>query len=156
MLNKIYKLLFDKIFTFKGRSSRKEYTCKTILALITIFATHYALNIIPDEGATFFIALYGLVLANLGLLSLFQYFPLAVRRLHDFNVSGWWILISFIPCGQLIVFWLVFKRGTHIFMSLSIIVPYVTFFLAEKTPLHVSGVLAITVSGLVMNHYSNI
>ena len=65
------------------------------------------------EEATFYTCLYLLILLILHLSATYQYFPLAVRRLHDFNVSGWWILISFIPCGQLIVFWLMFKKGTE-------------------------------------------
>jgi uncharacterized membrane protein YhaH (DUF805 family) len=45
-------------------------------------------------------------------ISIFQYFPLAVRRLHDFNVEGWFVLISFVPFGQLLILWLMFKKGT--------------------------------------------
>ena len=113
MLNNIYELLFGKIFTFKGRSSRKEYIFKVTLSVIIVPIVHYLVNSIPSEGATFFTILYALALSNLGLFAIYQYFPLAVRRLHDFNVSGWWVLISFIPCGQLIVFWLMFKKGTE-------------------------------------------
>jgi uncharacterized membrane protein YhaH (DUF805 family) len=42
----------------------------------------------------------------------FQYFPLAVRRLHDLNSSGWYVLITFLPFGQLLILWLMFKKGT--------------------------------------------
>ena len=41
-----------------------------------------------------------------------QYFPLAVRRFHDLNASGWWVLLSFLPFGQVIILWLMFKKGT--------------------------------------------
>ena len=41
-----------------------------------------------------------------------QYFPLAVRRLHDVNVEGLFVLIFFVPFGQLLILWLMFKKGT--------------------------------------------
>mgnify|MGYP003435207309 CR=1 FL=1 len=113
MLNNIYELLFGKIFTFKGRSSRKEYIFKIVLIIAIIVIGDYIINNDNTEEYTFFGLLYIAIPVILLNILLIQYFPLAVRRLHDFNVSGWWILISFIPCGQLIVFWLIFKKGTE-------------------------------------------
>ena len=113
MLNNICKLLFDKVFTFKGRSSRREYIFKVILTIIFLITADFVINNDNTEENTLFGLLYIAIPAIFFNISLIQYFPLAVRRLHDFNVSGWWILISFIPCGQLIVFWLIFKKGTE-------------------------------------------
>jgi uncharacterized membrane protein YhaH (DUF805 family) len=45
-------------------------------------------------------------------IAFFQYFPLAVRRLHDLNSSGWYVLITFLPFGQLLILWLMFRKGT--------------------------------------------
>ena len=53
-----------------------------------------------------------LLLFILLIIYILQYFPLAVRRLHDLNASGWFVLISFIPFGQLLILWLMFKKGT--------------------------------------------
>ena len=112
MLNNIYELLFDKFFSFKGRSSRREYVFRVVVISLVFSLVYYKFDIMIDQEG-FFVPLCALLLLIVHLLFLFQYFPLAVRRLHDFNVSGWWILISFIPCGQLIVFWLIFKKGTE-------------------------------------------
>ena len=112
MLNNICKLLFDKIFTFKGRSSRKEYTFKVDIIIIVIMIIDYVVKNNTEED-TFWGMLYIAIPTILLSILLIQYFPLAVRRLHDFNVSGWWILLCFIPCGQLIIFWLAFKKGTE-------------------------------------------
>ena len=113
MLNNICNLLFDKIFTLKGRSSRKEYIFKVILMIAVIIIADYVVKNDNTEEDIFLRLLYIAIPAILLNILLIQYFPLAVRRLHDFNVSGWWILISFIPCGQLIILWLIFKKGTE-------------------------------------------
>ena len=41
-----------------------------------------------------------------------QHFFLAVRRLHDFNTSGWCVLICLAPLGLLLIIYLMFKKGT--------------------------------------------
>ena len=109
--NKLYILFFSRLFSFKGRSGRKEYTIKFILAVLCIILWECSADLRGDEEG-FFSFCYTLILLICALILFIQYFPLAVRRLHDFNVNGWWILILFIPCGQLIMLWLMFKKGT--------------------------------------------
>lgn len=48
----------------------------------------------PYTGATVGYPILGLVYS---LATLIQGLALSVRRLHDRNMSGWWILIAFIP-----------------------------------------------------------
>lgn len=111
MSNNIYNLLFSKIFTFKGRSSRKKYVYKFFSIILVVIINEFVFDIYENE-VNFLSSLYVMISASLVILLCLQYFPLAVRRLHDFNVSGWWMLISFIPFGQLIILWLIFKKGT--------------------------------------------
>ena len=94
MLNNVYKLFFSRLFLFKGRSNRKEY-------IVTY-----------GNEDTLFSFLYVISLGSIGILMFLQYFPLAVRRFHDLNASGWWVLLSFLPFGQVIILWLMFKKGT--------------------------------------------
>jgi len=39
--------------------------------------------------------------------------PLAVRRMHDTDRSGWWLLLGFIPLGGLVVFVFSLLEGTR-------------------------------------------
>ncbi len=110
MLNNIYHLLFDKFFTFKGRSSRKEYVVKLLLTTIVFFIGGYTVDSVSSIGI--FDSVYLCSLLFCMIIMLFQYFPLAVRRFHDINSSGWYVLLTFAPFGQLVILWLMFKKGT--------------------------------------------
>jgi uncharacterized membrane protein YhaH (DUF805 family) len=111
MLNNIYKLLFDKLFTLKGRSSRKEYICRVFFLVILIVIDFYTFDTYGKKDS-FFSFVYVILLAILIILMFLQYFPLAIRRLHDLNSSGWYVLLTFAPFGQLLILWLMFKKGT--------------------------------------------
>ena len=52
--------------------------------------------------------LIGLILLVVALTEL----PLGVRRLHDTDKSGWWLLLGFIPLGGLVVLVFMLMPGT--------------------------------------------
>jgi uncharacterized membrane protein YhaH (DUF805 family) len=83
--------LIKKYFQFSGRASRKEYW---VVYLLGVFLCQ----------VTFLLSLYysNLVINNLYLI-LFLVFVLtppfiavSVRRLHDFNFNGWFILLFYL------------------------------------------------------------
>ena len=104
-----YKIAFTKFVDFSTRSSRKAY-CYFFLynflagLAIGIVATLLAMvTRIPSLANIS--SLYGLV-------AFIPSLALVVRRLHDINRSGWWILINVIPLIGLIVFlFFIFKKG---------------------------------------------
>lgn len=110
MLNNIYPLLFDKFFTFKGRSSRKEYIVKLVLTITVFLIGGYTVDCVFSNEIFASVYLFSLLFSMV--IMLLQYFPLAVRRLHDMNSSGWYVLLTFAPFGQLVILWLMFKNGT--------------------------------------------
>lgn len=78
-------LFVTKYFTFQGRSSRKEYILLTILCYSLDYVLGFCLNLFyTDNSLT--IALIVLAVTFLPEISV------AIRRLHDFNTSGWWII----------------------------------------------------------------
>lgn len=121
------KHVFGNYVTFQGRASRSEfwwwYLFTAIVSLILFIpAMPWYLDLIntsmsTDGAVTTMPALTGLATLGLtlsGIWSLAILLPtiaVAVRRLHDTNKSGWWLLLWFLSCcfgiGAiiLIIFW---------------------------------------------------
>jgi uncharacterized membrane protein YhaH (DUF805 family) len=74
-----YGNCFRKYATFRGRSARQEYVVFTIAN----FILSAILGLVPVVGGIF-----GLIIILPGL-------AVAVRRLHDLNKSGWWLLAPY-------------------------------------------------------------
>jgi len=74
--------VFEKYAIFSGRSRRKEYWY--FFLFNAIISTVLSL-IYPPLGAIYL------------LVALIPGVAVAIRRLHDINRSGWWLLISIIP-----------------------------------------------------------
>lgn len=80
---------------FNGRSSRSEYWWFALAMFILCFI----LRLILGDGTV------GAVIS--GVINLALLLPglgLSVRRMHDINKSGWWVLINLIP----LVGWIIF------------------------------------------------
>ncbi len=75
---------------FSGRSSRSEYWWYSLFTFILGFIVAIFAGILGENAGN---ALTGIVYLALLLPGL----GLTVRRLHDINKSGWWILINLIP-----------------------------------------------------------
>jgi uncharacterized membrane protein YhaH (DUF805 family) len=78
---------FSKYAMFSGRSSRSAYWWWTLFYVLVIIGA----SILDAAAKTpIFVGLawLALILPNLAVL---------VRRLHDTDHSGWWVLIGFIP-----------------------------------------------------------
>lgn len=80
------KTCFSKYFDFSGRARRSEFWWFVLFFFVA--------GLIPFVG---------LIVTLAGLI---PYFAVAVRRLHDTDRSGWWLLASGIPAliGGVIVF----------------------------------------------------
>ena len=89
--------------TFSGRARRKEYWMFFLIsALISIVLT--LLDILLGTYSVEYEA--GLFSGLYSLLILIPSIAVVVRRLHDTDRSGWWILISLIPLIGVIVLFL--------------------------------------------------
>ena len=110
-MNNMYNLFFKRFFTFKGRSSRKEYIARFLLTVLILLLGAYTID--QCVNASLFVVLYVLGMSLLIDILIFQYFPLSVRRLHDLNTSGWYVLLTFVPFCQFFILWLMFRKGTQ-------------------------------------------
>ncbi len=104
---------------FSGRSRRKEYWMFALLQVIIIVALAIIGGVLgsftPDPagsmstGGTLMIALFGLYALAIFIPSL----AVQVRRFHDQDKSGWFVLLGFIPyVGGLIVLVFMCLDGT--------------------------------------------
>ena len=86
-------LPFKRYFSFSGRSCRREFWWFTLATTIFGFAMDGVDYAIGSE-----IGWVGLVFT---LFIMIPSLAVAVRRLHDINRSGWWLLILIFPAFAL-------------------------------------------------------
>lgn len=98
-----YIQVWKKYAVFSGRARRKEYWCFGILnALILIGLLVIAKTAIRDDVHPIFFLLLFLAYC---LAALIPSFAVSVRRLHDIDLSGWFVLFAFVPLlGAIILF----------------------------------------------------
>jgi len=82
----IKTVLFQKYATFKGRSSRSEYWWYSLFViLISLLGVVIAITLYGDPSGPTLFDIVGLLIFLPGL-------AVSIRRLHDVNKSGWWLL----------------------------------------------------------------
>jgi uncharacterized membrane protein YhaH (DUF805 family) len=96
-------LSLQRYAQLSGRSGRKEYwsfRALSALAIGTCLGVHYA----GIRLGSNVLALAGLILLGVVWLSLVvPDVSVTVRRLHDLDQSGWYLLVSLVPVGPLIL-----------------------------------------------------
>ncbi|WP_293886933.1 MULTISPECIES: DUF805 domain-containing protein [unclassified Sphingobacterium] len=105
------KVVRDNYANFEGRARRKEYWMFVLAVFVLFFALGIVggiLSVVSDTLASLFYGIMGL--AYLALL--IPAIAVTVRRLHDTNKSGWFILVSLIPfVGSLYLLYLEILEG---------------------------------------------
>ena len=94
------KTCYRKFFDFSGRASKSEYWWFQLYAIIIYVMLFFF------QGDLVFV---------FSILSIANTIPLwaaAVRRLHDTDKSGWFVLISFIPIIGLFIIYLLIVDGS--------------------------------------------
>lgn len=86
-----YLDVLKKYTVFDGRARRSEYWMFFLVNLIVIIL----LSII--DSAVLGAKEYGILASLYSLGTLLPNIAVTIRRLHDTNKSGWWILIGLIP-----------------------------------------------------------
>ncbi len=99
-----YIEVLKKYVVFSGRARRKEYWMFTLIStIITV-----ALAFIDDSSGT-----DGLIGLAYTLAVFLPSLGVAVRRLHDTDRTGWWVLIGLIPLVGLIVLIIFFVQDSN-------------------------------------------
>ncbi len=96
-----YLEALKKYAVFDGRASRKEYwffvLFNVLISMALAFIDRLTGNIDPETGIGILGGLYAIGVMIPGM-------AVSVRRLHDTDRSGWWLLITFVPVIGAIVF----------------------------------------------------
>lgn len=88
---KYYFGVLQKYATFSGRAQRKEYWMFILFNFIIGIVIGIIGRILaPESNVNTLSALYSLAV-------FIPYIAVTVRRFHDTNHSGWWILFNLIP-----------------------------------------------------------
>jgi len=89
-----YLEVLKKYAVFNGRSQRQEYWHFVLFNFIALFLFVFidiAIGTFNAETGT------GIVSTIYMLAVILPYFGVGIRRLHDTNRSGWWLLLGIIP-----------------------------------------------------------
>lgn len=79
--------------TFTGRARRSEYWFFVLFTLLVYLAASVVDAVLGIPVFTLIVVL-GLLVPTLAV---------SVRRLHDTGRSGWWVLLSFVPFGGIVL-----------------------------------------------------
>ena len=99
--NESVSTCLKKYFVFEGRASRSEYWWFQLI----VSPSYLISTILENEIGYFFL--------GITLFTLIPAISAGVRRLHDTNRSGFFLLISFIPfIGGLVLLFFLIPEGT--------------------------------------------
>lgn len=104
------KTVFRKYATFQGRAQRAEYWYFVLFYVIVYMVLGFldgSLSRPANEPS------WGLLSGVFALATLVPSIAVSVRRLHNTNRSGWWMLVMFVPLiGQLVMLIFMVLDGT--------------------------------------------
>ena len=99
----IHTCLKEKYFCFKGRATRSEFWFYFLFQFLVYTISSFVLGFIAAilDSETLF-AIFNLLLIALWFYLFIPSIAVSARRLHDRNMSGWFMLINLIPLGSII------------------------------------------------------
>lgn len=99
-----YLKVLRNYFGFSGRARRKEYWMfvlfNIIVSIVLLFADSMLGTMDAQSG-------WGVLSGIYSLLVLIPSLAVSVRRLHDLDRSGWWLLLALVPLigGIVLLIW---------------------------------------------------
>lgn len=92
---KYLKMYFENFADFNGKSKRAEFWWPALFNIIVSLVISGLSVLFARIG--FLVTLVGIISFIWALINLVPGISATIRRLHDVNKSGWFILIAFIP-----------------------------------------------------------
>lgn len=91
-------------FTFEGRTSRRDFWMAALWSSIIMLL----LSLLGFVKVPLLI-----ILAVFVACSILPSYAMMFRRLHDVGRSGWWLLLSILPFGELLLVYFEVQQGTE-------------------------------------------
>lgn len=106
----VFKELF---FTSEGRLNRKSYIYRSFFLSIVLFVVQGILSFAAETFGALDL-LFSIIAFVLGIFQLAANIMMGVRRLHDLDKCGWWMLLLIVPLVNLFFcLYLLFFKGTE-------------------------------------------
>ncbi|WP_293390861.1 DUF805 domain-containing protein [Phascolarctobacterium sp.] len=106
----VFKELF---FTSEGRLNRKSYIYRSFFLSIVLFVVQGILTFAAENFGALDL-LFSIIAFVLGIFQLVANIMMGVRRLHDLDKCGWWMLLLIVPLVNLFFcLYLLFFKGTE-------------------------------------------
>lgn len=108
MIKYIFQCLTTKYCDFDGRASLAEFFSFWLFAFVLLYLFVSPIEMVNDKNIKSLLTIFG------GMTLCFLFFPclaVTVRRLHDGDVSGWWLLLAFGP--SIVIVFLLVILGWH-------------------------------------------
>jgi uncharacterized membrane protein YhaH (DUF805 family) len=96
---------FNNYVTFKGRASRSEYWYWTLFVVLLSICTQLF------DVAAFPQSLWSPTNTIFAIITFLPGLAVCVRRLHDINRSGWWLLIVLTVIGAFVLLYWAIKNS---------------------------------------------
>ena len=106
------QLGFKNYFNVESRSSRSEYWYWFLFVFILGFVVDFADATIAGSSWLDYSEVWGPLTIIFNILTWIPGITIGVRRLHDVNRSGWWLLISLTIIGIIPLFIWAVSKGT--------------------------------------------
>jgi uncharacterized membrane protein YhaH (DUF805 family) len=99
-----FKLALRNYANFDGRSTRKEYWMYILFYALILFGLLIIDNLMNNS-------IIGIIVGLFQIVFIIPSLSIAVRRLHDVNKNGWFLLLSFIPLANLYILYLLVQSS---------------------------------------------
>jgi uncharacterized membrane protein YhaH (DUF805 family) len=100
-----FKLALRNYANFDGRSTRKEYWMYILFYALILFGLLIIDNLMNNS-------IIGIIVGLFQIVFIIPSLSIAVRRLHDVNKNGWFLLLSFIPLANLYILYLLVQSSS--------------------------------------------
>ena len=103
-----------RVFDYRSRATRSEFWWFALAFIVWIILAAVVDEVVFKSGEQYSVLynISGFFWTAIYIVGLVCLLPLMVRRLHDINMSGFWVLIFCVPLGALALLIMLVLPGT--------------------------------------------